>query len=216
VLRRRSAVARPSRGNTEVLRATTQIALANLIARGAMSDSKNFAPTDLSSMFGVTPWGDYDVATRMDELRAFVRAGVVPALYDALRHVKDQSDQTPSWIIEESLKLVAEHLQFGMKQTMGSNDRGLYKRQIKSYYRWRCVHKYVLLGYTIEEASYSAAKELEHTFAKGSDKTFREAYYFVIKELQDPRTAFRYYSAMPDTRELTGTSLVAIRSGKAS
>jgi hypothetical protein len=179
-----------------------------------MSDSKNFTPTDLSSMFGVTPWGDYDVATRMEELCAFARAGVVPALYDALRHVKDQPDQTPRWIIDETIKLLAEHLKFGIKQTMSSNDRTLYKRQIKSYYRWRCVHKYILSGYTVDDASYAAVKELKDTFVKGSDKTFREAYYFIIKELQNPKMAFRYYSAMPDTRELTGTSLVPIKPSK--
>ena len=34
-----------------------------------MNSTDNFTPTDLSSMFGVTPWGEYDAATRMSELR---------------------------------------------------------------------------------------------------------------------------------------------------
>ena len=34
-----------------------------------MNSTDNFTPTDLSSMFGVTPWGEYDVATRRSELR---------------------------------------------------------------------------------------------------------------------------------------------------
>ena len=36
----------------------------------------------------------------------------------------------------------------------------------------------------------------------------RKAYQKISKELKDPAKAFRYYSAMPETREITGTSLV--------
>jgi hypothetical protein len=34
-----------------------------------MNSTDNFTPTDLSSMFGVTSWGEYDVATGKSELR---------------------------------------------------------------------------------------------------------------------------------------------------
>jgi hypothetical protein len=129
--------------------------------------------------------------------------------------VKNYPEQTPKWVIEESLKVVAERLKSGTKLTTGSNDRKLYKRQIKSYYRWRCVHKYIILECTVDKAAEFAANELKDTFVKGSDKTFKEDYYFMLKELEDSKRAFRYYSAMPDTRELTGTSLVPIHSSKA-
>jgi hypothetical protein len=53
-----------------------------------MSDEDQAAPTDLSSMFALSPWApDYDVTTRMWELKEFWEAGVTPALYDALKHL---------------------------------------------------------------------------------------------------------------------------------
>jgi hypothetical protein len=48
-------------------------------------------PTDISSMFGPSPWAlGYDVATRMWELKEFWEAGVTVALYDALKHLKNE------------------------------------------------------------------------------------------------------------------------------
>jgi hypothetical protein len=177
-----------------------------------MSDADNFKPTDLSSMFGVTPWGDYDVPTRMDELRAFAEAGVVPALHDALRHLIENPEKTPRWVIESVIRVVAERLQTGTKLISGANDRKLYKNRIKSYYRWRCVYKHSLAGLPIEKAADLAQLELANTFAEAEDAdTIKKAYYSIQKELKDVKRAFRYYSAMPETRELTGTSLAARR-----
>jgi hypothetical protein len=184
-----------------------------------MNRSDDFIPVELSSMFGVTPWGEYDVATRMEELRAFANAGVVPALYDALRLLANNPERTPKWVIELTLEVVADRLKHGTKLVTGTNDRKLYQRQIKSYYRWRCVYKYVLKDLSIEESAILAQNELANTFAAADENTIKKAYYSIQRELKDPKRASLYYSAMPDysampeTRELTGTSLVPDSAG---
>jgi hypothetical protein len=61
-----------------------------------MSKADERAPTDFSSMFGLTPWApEYDVATRMWELKEFWDAGVTVALYDALKHLKMNPHMEP-------------------------------------------------------------------------------------------------------------------------
>ena len=58
-------------------------------------------------MFGVIPWGEHDVATRMSELQAFVKAGVVRAVYDALRPLLDHPERTRASLNDGSGQLTA-------------------------------------------------------------------------------------------------------------
>jgi hypothetical protein len=55
-----------------------------------MSEADHSPGSHTPSMSGPdTSWPpDYDVATRMAELENFWKAGVTPALFDALKHVK--------------------------------------------------------------------------------------------------------------------------------
>jgi hypothetical protein len=61
-------------------------------------------------MFGPSPWAPgYDVATRMWELKEFWEAGVTVALYDALKHLKINSNiGRPEWILDASIKVVED------------------------------------------------------------------------------------------------------------
>jgi hypothetical protein len=166
-------------------------------------------------MFGPeSSWGtDYDVATRMSELEHFWAAGVTVALYDALKHVKANPTVTPPpWILEAALKVVEDRLRAGFetKQKAGNknDERKLYSSEIRDYYRWRAVLKHNSAGCTWDDAYGKASDELANTFAEGEPETMRKAYAKIAKDLRDPTKAFRYYSAMPETREITKTSLV--------
>jgi hypothetical protein len=167
-------------------------------------------PTPNSSMFGyeVSPWAEYDVATRIAELESFVEAKVTPALYDAIQLLKNNPEQTPYWVLEAALQVIEERLRHGFKMPSGVDERKLYNREIRDYYRWRCVTKNKK-NRTWEEAYEMVAKELEHTFAAGEPETMKKAYMKIAMDLRNPKRAFRYYSAMPKTRECTGTFLVA-------
>jgi hypothetical protein len=62
----------------------------------------------------------------------------------------------------------------------------------------------------LEDAYDAAVRDLAGTFAEARRDAMKKAYYKIAKELDDPERAFRYYSAMPETREITGTSLLPI------
>jgi hypothetical protein len=174
---------------------------------GKLDETSKATPN--SSMFEheFSPWAEYDVATRIEELERFVEAKVTPALYDAIQLLKNNPEQTPYWVLEAALEVIEERLKHGFKMVTGANERKLYARELKNYYRYRCVRKNKK-NKTWEEAYDRAAEELENTFAAAEPETMRKAYIKVAKDLSNPARAFRYYSAMPKTRECTGTSLV--------
>ena len=188
-----------------------------MIAGGEMSKADRAAPIYLSSMFGPdSSWGpDYDVATRMSELGKFWEKGVTPALYDALKHIRNNPTMTPpDWVLEAALKLVEERLKAGyetkLKVGKRNDERAIYIAEIEAYYRWRAVWKHYSAGGTLEDAYDAAVRDLAGTFAEARRDAMKKAYYKIAKELDDPERAFRYYSAMPETREITGTSLLPI------
>ncbi len=179
-----------------------------------MSKAQPTEPSYLSSMFGPnSAWTpDYDVATRMSELENFWAAGVTVALYDAMKHVKAHPNVTPPpWIFEAALKVVEERLSAGFKMRrkgLKKDERKIYQTEIAAYYRWREVWKNYLAEHNLEVACSNASGSLAGTEYKGGEETMRKAYQRVSNELSNPTKAFRYYSAMPDTREITGTSIV--------
>jgi len=155
---------------------------------------------------------EYDVQARMWELEEFWAAGVTAALYDALKHVKaNRHIDPPPWILDGALKVVEDRLKMGFetkkKPGKRKDERKIYKSEIGSYYRWREVEKCRLARDTLDDACANASKALANTDYKGSLETMRKAYQRVSRDLKDPAKAYRYYSAMPETREVTGTSL---------
>jgi hypothetical protein len=52
---------------------------------------------------------------------------------------------------------------------------------------------------------------LAATNFNGGDETMRASYLQVERDLKDPDKAYVYYSAMPETREITGTSINSVR-----
>jgi hypothetical protein len=179
-----------------------------------MSHVLNDAPSAKSSMFELKPWEpDYDVATRMSELQEFWARGVTPALYDALKHLEaNRNLAPPQWVMDAALKVVEDRLRAGFetKQKAGkrNDERKLYQAEIRDYYRWRAVWKHHLAGATWDKAYGKAHDDLVDTFAEGERETMKKAYAKVAADMKVGAKAFRYYSAMPETRELTGTSLV--------
>ena len=86
------------------------------------------------------------------------------------------------------------------------DERKIYKSEITSYYRWREVEKRRLAGHSIAEACNLASATLAGTEFKGEAETMRKDYQKIARDLLDPTRAYRYYSAMPQTREITDTS----------
>jgi len=171
------------------------------------------ARSGLSPMFGPkSAWHPgYDVTARLTELEKFWTAGVTAALYDALKQVKCNPDLTaPKWILDATLSVVGDRLQagFATKKTPGkrNDERKIYQSEIAAYYRWREVWKSRLSGHTLEAACIDASDQLAETEYAGETETMRKAYNRVSRDLNDPNKAFRYYSAMEETREIAGTS----------
>jgi hypothetical protein len=52
-----------------------------------------------------------------------------------------------------------------------------------------------------------ASKSFAGTDFEGGAETMRKEHQRVSRDLKDPGRAYRYYSAMPETREITGTVL---------
>jgi hypothetical protein len=179
-----------------------------------MHDSDHGSSKYLSPLHGPqSAWTrDYDVPGRMWELEKFWLAGVTVALYDALRHVKAYPEfDPPTWILDATLKIVEERLRAGFetKKKLGqkNDERKIYRSEITSYYRWREVEKWRSADRGVEEACTLASAALAKTDYKGGAETMRKDYQKVSRDLQDPARAYRYYSAMPETREITGTAL---------
>ena len=179
-----------------------------------MHDSDDGSSKYLSPLHGPqSAWTpDYDVQARMWELQKFWAAGVTAALYDALKHAETYPEiEPPPWILDGALKVVEDRLRAGFetKKKLGerNDERKIYNAEIASYYRWREVEKRRLAGETIDDACAQASEALAHTSYQGSSETMRKAFQRVSRDLKNPATAFRYYSAMPETREITGTSL---------
>lgn len=178
-----------------------------------MSKVDERLPSDISSMFGLSPWApEYDVATRMWELKEFWEAGVTVALYDPLKHIKTNPHlEPPEWILNASIEIVEDRLRAGFetKQKPGkmNDERKIYQSEIRDYYSWRAVRKYHLAGNTWEQAYNNASAELANTEFGASPETIKKRYAKVARDFK-AGTVFRYYSAMPETRDFTGTSLV--------
>lgn len=174
--------------------------------------AKLTAPIE-SSMFGPSPWAPgYDVDARMDELEFFWKAGVTAALFDAMRRAEETSD-VPDWVWAGCRKVVEDRLRagFGTDAKTGkcNDEKKLYKARIRNYYRWRAVWKHRRQnGATWEGAYIKACEELTGTFAKGSPETMKTCYAKISRQLKDESTAYLYYSAMPETRLITNTSLI--------
>ncbi len=155
---------------------------------------------------------EYDVQARMWELEKFWSAGATIALYDALQHVKahPQSD-LPPWVLDGALKIVEDRLRTGFQTTkkpgQKNDERKIYRSEITSYYRWREVEKWRLERHTVEEACDLSSLAFVGTDFEGGTETMRKDYQKVSRELKDSGRAYRYYSAMPNTREITGTVL---------
>lgn len=181
-----------------------------------MSQFDDQMPTELSSMFGLSPWApDYDVETRMWELKEFWEAGVTVALYDALKHIKMTPHlEPPDWILDASIKIVEDRIRTGFetKQKPGkmNDERKIYQSEIRDYYSWRAVRKYHLSGNTWEQAYNKAAAEMANTEFAAFPETMKKRYAKVASDFKKGNV-FRYYSAMPETRDFTGTSLVRKR-----
>jgi hypothetical protein len=88
-----------------------------------------------------------------------------------------------------------------------NDERKIYKSEIASYYRWREVEKRHLAGGTIDQACTGASEFLRGTDFKGVPETMRKDHQRVSRDLKNPTRAYRYYSAMPETREITDTGL---------
>lgn len=117
----------------------------------------------------------------------------------------------PPWILGAALKVVEDRLRAGFetkkKPGKRSDERKIYRSEIASYYRWREVEKRRVADATIDEACAKASEALADTSYEGSSETMRKAFQRVSRDLTNPALAFRYYSAMPETREIAGTSL---------
>jgi hypothetical protein len=179
-----------------------------------MHDSDRSSSSYLSPLHGPqSAWApEYDVQQRMWELEKFWTAGVTAALYDALKHVKANPHiDSPPWILDGAVKVVEDRLRagFDIKKKPGqkNDERKIYKSEITSYYRRREVEKFRLAGRTVAEACDLASAALAGTDFKGEAETMRKDHQKVSLGLQDPARAYRYYSAMPETREITDTVL---------
>jgi hypothetical protein len=183
-------------------------------SRNQVYESSCCSSPYLSPLHGpLSAWDpEYDVQQRMWELGKFWVQGVTAALYDALKHVKANPHIVPPpWILDGALKVVEDRLRAGFetkkKPSKRNDERKIYKSEIASYYRWREVEKRRLSGETIDDACAMGSEALTPTDYKGSSETMRKAYQRVSRDLQQPAKAYRYYSAMPATREIAGTSL---------
>lgn len=186
-----------------------------------MHDSDDGSSKYLSPLHGPqSAWAPgYDVQQRMWELAKFWAEGVTAALYDALKHIKTNPHiDPPPWILQGALKIVEDRLRAGFetkkKPSKRKDERKIYKSEITSYYRWRDVEKRRLAGETIDDACALASEALAPTDYAGSSETMRKAYQRVSRDLKNPAKAYCYYSAMPETREITGTSLKCNTSGR--
>jgi hypothetical protein len=145
-------------------------------------------------------------------LKEFWEAGVTVALYDALKHLKmNPNMQLPEWILDGAIKVVEDRLRLGFdtNQKLGkmNDERKIYLSEIRDYYSWRAVRKHQLAGNTWVQAYNNASAELANTEFEASPETIKKRYAKVARDFK-AGTVFRYYSAMPETRDFTGTSLV--------
>jgi hypothetical protein len=171
--------------------------------------------TFLSSLHGPdSAWEPhYDVATRLPELEQFWIHGITAALYDALKLLQQNPGMQPAkWVIDGAVKLARERLQTGFETAQKPNrtndEKIIYRRNSRDYHRWRAVLKNKNSGKSWKGAYDAASNILAGTYAGAEPGEMKRAYGKVTKDLKDPAKAFAYYSAMPETRELTGTSLV--------
>jgi hypothetical protein len=148
----------------------------------------------------------------MWELKEFWEAGVTAALYDALKHLKiNPNMERPEWILDASIKVVEDRLRTGFetnkKPGKMNDERKIYQSEIRDYYSWRAVWKYHLDKYSWEKAYEKASEELRNTDFEASAETIKKRYGKIARNFKKGNV-FRYYSAMPATRDFTGTSLV--------
>jgi hypothetical protein len=118
--------------------------------------------------------------------------------------------------LDASIKVVEDRLRAGFdtnnldtnkKSGKMNNERKIYQSEIRDYYSWRAVWRYHLAGNTWEKAYLKAAEELHKTEFEASPETIKKRYAKVARDFK-AGNVFRYYSAMPETRDFTGTSLV--------
>jgi hypothetical protein len=94
-----------------------------------------------------------------------------------------------------------------------NDERKIYQSKVRDYYSWRAVRKYYLAGNAWEQAynnlgnkpiNNNASAELANTEFEASPETIKKRSAGDFKK----GNVFWYYSAMPETRDFMGTSLV--------
>ncbi len=145
-----------------------------------------------------SPWEDYEPKTRLNDLQDFCVAGVPPAIHDAWVLIIDNNLAVPPWLAVPTKAVIARGL---------STKKVPYQRKMKHYYRWRKVKELLSKGIKRKDVFVAASKALLGTQYYCSDATFEESYELVRKALSDATEALQYYTAMKETRYLTGTSL---------
>jgi hypothetical protein len=154
-----------------------------------------------------SPWEDYDVATRINLLRAFCEAKVTPAIHDALSLVLDSRRAVPKWLARLLLEIVAQKLELGGPDLNGeiSNERDDYLSRMLHFYRWRHVKKLRSRGVKYDDCFGRAAEDLDGTDIGCGEDMMETSYKIVSRALKTPSEALRYYTARKSTRLLTGT-----------
>ena len=89
--------------------------------------------------------------------------------------MNNEEIKTPYWVLEAAAKVIQERLQYGFRPGTGADQRKLYAREFRDYYRWRCVKKNKN-NRTWKEAYEMAAAELKDTFAEADPETMKKAY----------------------------------------
>lgn len=156
--------------------------------------------------------GLFSLKDRLEMQRQMFEAGIVPALHDALLLLRDAGAPAPDWVIEGSIKIVADRLVLSFstgKKGPDGDELWSYQNKMKKFRRWQVVDRLrKRFGMTIPEAADEAEELLKGTFAKAKASTIEDCFKRVQKDLKDPEAAKQYYPASIDSQWLTDTPTV--------
>lgn len=144
--------------------------------------------------------------------RAYYEAGILPALYDALKFAVEIGASPPDWVIEAATHVVRERI--ANPKILGKGPKGnelsSYKSDMRHVRRWETVKALREKGMTLEHAYQEAQEHLVGTFAAGGPDAIKKSYDRVRTNLKDPDKALRYYRASSEMRSLTDTALLPL------
>jgi hypothetical protein len=168
------------------------------------------------SMFDENPWFLFKPGGRWKEQQLFFEnGGVVAALYDALKLADDMDTTPPKWAIAGAMRIIADRMKSGATIGLGSsgNEKTKYQRAMIDFYRLQAFAQVRNEGVPLADAYAMASERLQGTFAQGAEYAVEKSVKRCRKELKNPELCYKYYQAMKEARELTGTAKLNLQGG---